>query len=207
MRTLLALVSALLALAYQDDGFQSIFDGQTFSGWQRFGGKNDVWSIADDCLIHHGEGGGWLGTQRDLANFILRLEFRMDPGANSGIYLRAPADTSHISRTGMEIQILDDDHPRYRDLMPWQYTGSIYHVAPATRGHLKPAGQWNQLEIRADGPHVVVSLNGSTVVDDRIDRHPDLEAEHTGLSRKTGRIGLQSHNGHVEFRRIQIREL
>src|SRR5205823_3091088 len=155
-------------------------------------------------LVSVGEGGGWLGTEREHADFVLRLECRLSPGSNSGVYLRAPADTSHISRTGMEVQLLDDPHPRYKDLKPWQYTGAIYHVAPPERGHLKPTGEWNALEVRAEGPHVVVVLNGAKVVDDRLDRHPELEAEHTGLRRKAGRIGLQSHDGRVEFRKIRI---
>jgi hypothetical protein len=107
----------------------------------------------------------------------------------------------------MEIQLLDEAHPRYKDIQPWQRTGSIYHVAAARPGHLRPTGQWNAMEIRAEGPHVVVTLNGATVVDDRLDAHPDLDQEHPGLKRKQGRIGLQSHNGRVEFRNIRVKEL
>jgi hypothetical protein len=54
---------------------------------------------------------------------------------------------------------------------------------------------------------VVIKLNGQTVVDDLIDKHPELNQEHTGLARKSGRIGLQSHNGRVAFRNIQVRRL
>ena len=186
----------------------ALFDGRSLDGWERFGVHNpDAWLVEDGSLVSAAEGGGWIGTPRDYDDFVLTLRFRLAPGSNSGVYLRAPADTSHISRTGLEIQILDDDHPRYAGIRPWQRCGSIYHVAPAEPGHLKPAGEWNDLEIRADGPHVVVRLNGSTVVDDRLDAHPDLTDEHPGLLRSTGRIGLQSHDGRVEYRDIRVRVL
>ena len=70
---------------------------------------------------------------------------------------------------------------------------------------MKPTGEWNALEINAQGPHVVIRLNDAKVVDDRLDAHPDLESEHTGLKRKDGLIGLQSHNDRVEFRKIRIK--
>lgn len=187
--------------------FRPLFDGASLAGWQRFGGKPGSWHAQEGILAVDGEGGGWLGTDRDHGNFVLRLEFRLAPGANSGVYLRAPADSSHISRTGMEIQLLDEDAPAHKDIQPWQKTGAIYHVAAPEPGHLKPAGTWNRLEIRAEGPRVVIRLNGATVVDDRIDRHPDLDAEHTGLARTTGRIGLQNHNGRVEFRDLALAPL
>jgi hypothetical protein len=187
--------------------FRSLFDGKTLQGWHRFGGNAKTWGVEGDRLIGYGEGGGWLGTERDYADFVLHLEFKVAPGANSGVYLRAPADLSHISRTGLEIQILDDAHSRYRSVKPWQLTGAVYHVSAPKPGHLKPAGAWNTMEIRAEGPHIIITLNDAVVVDDQLDRHPELETEHTGLKRTGGRIGLQSHDGRVEFREIRIREI
>lgn len=191
------------------DAFVPLFNGHDLSGWTRFGGDPEAraWTVEDGMIVSQGHGGGWQGTERDYGDFVLRLDFRLSPGSNSGVYLRAPADTSHISRTGMEIQLLDEEAERHRDIQPWQKTGSIYHVAAAKTGHLKPPGTWNALEVCAEGPRIVVKLNGQTVVDDRIDRHPELEPEHPGLKRPTGRIGLQSHNDRVEFRDVRIREL
>jgi hypothetical protein len=63
------------------------------------------------------------------------------------------------------------------------------------------------MEIRLHGKRLLIVLNGATILDDRIDQHPDLEAEHTGLKRTEGLIGLQSHNGRVEFRNLKIRDL
>ena len=190
-----------------EEGFAPLFDGKTLAGWRRLGGTSAGWAVEEGTLVSLGSGGGWLGTAKSYADFVLRLDFRMTPESNSGIYLRAPADTSHISRTGMEIQLLDETHPRYKGIKPWQFTGAIYHVAAPEPGHLRPTGEWNTLEIRAEGPRVVVTLNAAKVVDDRLDKHPDLDAEHSGLKRTQGLLGLQSHNGRVAFRNLRIKEL
>jgi hypothetical protein len=198
---------AVSAAAVEDEEFVSLFDGQDLIGWKAFGGEPDTWKVEDGLLVGSGKGGGWLGTRRDYTDFVLRLQFKLSSESNSGVYLRAPADESHISRTGLEIQLLDEYHARYKDIQPWQRTGSIYHVAAAAPGHLKAAGQWNTMEIRAEGPHVVITLNGTMIVDDQLDKHPELEKEHPGLKRASGRIGLQTHNGRVEFRNVQLKEL
>lgn len=207
-RNMIALVGVLFGLQpVSSDEFKSLFNGKDLSGWTKIGLKKEIWSVENGQIIMDGEGGGWLGSNEEYSDFEFQTEFQLASDSNSGIYLRAPADTSHISRTGMEIQLLDDFHPKYAKVQPWQRTGSIYHVAAAKTGFLKPAGEWNTIVIQAVGPHVVIKLNGQTVVDDLIDKHPELNNEHTGLARKSGRIGLQSHNGRVAFRNIQMKRL
>ena len=207
-RNMIALVGVLfVSQPVSSDDFKSLFNGKDLSGWTKIGLKKEIRSVENGQIIMQGEGGGWLGSNEEYSDFEFRTEFQLSSDSNSGIYLRAPADTSHISRTGMEIQLLDDFHPKYAKVQPWQRTGSIYHVAAAKTGFLKPVGEWNTITIQAVGPHVVIKLNGQTVVDDLIDKHPELNKEHTGLARKSGRIGLQSHNGRVAFRNIQMKRL
>jgi hypothetical protein len=192
------------------DGFVSLFNGKDLSGWKTYEAVPNNWGVEDGLIVCQGKsGGGWLGTDRDYAGFVLRLEYRLKPGGNSGVYIRAP-EKGHISRVGMEIQILDDNHPSYARLDFYQYTGSIYHVVAPTRRAGKPAGEWNSMEVRAEGRRVVVVVNGKQVVDADLDwclRDPEVAKEHTGLARATGRIGLQSHTDRVEFRNLRIKEL
>jgi hypothetical protein len=192
------------------DGFAPLFNGKDLKGWKKYDVKNDVWSVEDDKIVCSGKkGGGWLGTERDYADFELRLEYRLKPGGNSGVYIRAP-QTGHISRVGMEIQILDDNHPKYARLDFYQYTGSIYHVVAPTQRAGKKAGEWNSMTIRAEGRQVVVTLNGKKIVDadlDRCRKDPQVAKEHPGLARTSGRIGLQSHSERVEFRQLRIKEI
>ncbi len=191
------------------DGFVPLFNGKDLAGWEQYASKKDSWAVEEGLLVCKRGGGGWLGTERDYANFELRLEYRLTPGGNSGIYIRAP-EQGHISRVGMEIQVLDDAHPRYAKLNAYQYTGSIYHVVGPTERVSKPAGQWSQITIRADGRRMVVVLNDKTILDADLDHHlkdAAVAQEHTGLARTTGRIGLQSHTDRVEFRNIRVKEL
>lgn len=206
------MVSALLLAAAlaPADGFVPLFNGKDLTGWKVYDAKNPgVWAVEDGLLVCKDKGGGWLGTERDYDNFVLRLDYRLKPGGNSGVYLRAPT-SGHISRVGMEIQILDDDHPQYARLDYYQYTGSIYHVVGPRRRAVKKAGEWNTMEIRADGRLVRITLNGKTIVDADLGHYlkdPAIAKEHTGLARTTGRIGLQSHSERVEFRQIEVQEL
>jgi hypothetical protein len=205
-----AIVAALLLATLTGDkaGFVPLFDGKSLDGWKAYGAKADEWSVEGEMIVCKGKG-GWLGTTKEYANFELKLEYRLKPGGNSGVYIRAP-EKGQISRVGMEIQILDDWDPKYAKLDFYQYTGSIYHVVPPTQRAGKPAGQWNAMTIRADGRNVVVILNGKKIVDANLDHYlkdPAVAKEHTGLARTAGLIGLQSHGDRVEFRNLWIKEL
>jgi hypothetical protein len=191
------------------DGFMPLFNGKDLSGWMTYESQPENWTVEDGLLVCNGKGGGWLGTDREYANFAVRLEYRLKPAGNSGVYIRSP-EQGHISQVGMEIQILDDNHPKYATLNYYQYTGSIYGVVPPSRRLTKAAGEWNALDIRADGRRLVVQVNGKKVVDADLDRclqDEEVAKEHPGLARTTGRIGLQSHSERVEFRNIRIKEL
>lgn len=193
----------------KEEGFTPLFTGKDLTGWKQFAGKDGLWIVEGDAIVCTGRGGGWLGTQKEYANFELRLEYRLTPGGNSGVYIRAP-ETGHISRVGMEVQLLDDLDPKYAKLDFYQYTGSIYHVFPPSRRATKPAGQWNALTIRAQGRQVMVVLNGKKITDVDLDRalvDADVAKEHPGLTRAAGHIGLQSHTDRVEFRNIRVKDL
>jgi hypothetical protein len=155
-------------------------------------------------------GGGNLLTEQEYSDFVLRLEFKLTPGGNNGIAIRAPLE-GDIAYTGMEIQVLDQDHEKYKGrLQPWQWTGSIYNVAPAKHSDaLKPTGQWNRYEITAKGLHIRIVLNGKEMVDTDLKTvtDPEVLKKHPGIRRTSGRVGFLGHNTRVEFRRIEIRRL
>jgi hypothetical protein len=188
-----------------EEGFVSLFDGKTLDGWQ---GSTEGYDARDGILSSKKESGGRLFTIKEYGDFILRFEFNLEPGGNNGIAIRAPMD-GRVSRTGMEIQVLDDDADRYKNLKPYQYHGSIYGMVPAKRGHLKPAGQWNSEEILCQGSHIRVTLNGTVIVDAdlaKIDKPMDGN-EHPGRFRKKGFVGFIGHRSHVQFRNVRIKEL
>ena len=197
------------ALAGAEPGFVPLFDGKTLTGWTLIGGKGPGYVVEDGILLCPADGGGNLFTEKEYANFVLRFEFRLTPGANNGIGIRAPLN-GRASYEGMEIQILDDQHAKYQGrIKPGQYHGSIYDVVPAEHGFKKPTGEWNEEEILADGRHIKVVLNGHTLVDANLDdvKDPEVLKRHPGLQNKSGHIGFLGHGTRVEFRNVRIKEL
>jgi hypothetical protein len=105
----------------------------------------------------------------------------------------------------MEIQILDDPAPEYKNIRPGQHTGSIYDVVPSSKQPSKPVGEWNQYRITAKGRQITVELNGEKIVDANLDDYKDHAEKHPGILRTAGCIGLQSHTDRVEFKNIFLK--
>jgi hypothetical protein len=210
MKKIAILLSLLCsALFAAEPGFVSLFDGKTLNGWTLVNGTGRGYVIENGILVCPADGGGNLLTEKEYANFILRLDFKLSPGGNNGVGIRSPLE-GRPAYQGMEIQILDDGADKYKGkLKPGQYTGSIYLVFPAKQGHLKKTGEWNQYEITANGRHVTVKLNGATITDADLDsvKDPEVLEKHPGLARTTGHLGFLGHKTRVEFRNIRIKEL
>jgi hypothetical protein len=164
--------------------------------------------VKDGVIYCDAANGGNLFTEKQYDNFVLKLEFKLTPGANNGIGVRAPYQGT-IAYSGMEIQVLDDTADKYANLRPEQYCGSLYDVSAAQRGHLKPVGEWNEEEIIADGRQITVKLNGATVVDTNLDdvKDPAKLKKHPGLQNKSGHIGFLGHGSEVQFRNLRVKEL
>jgi hypothetical protein len=190
------------------EGFTPLFNGKDLAGWKVFGGKMEVWGAEDGLLVVKGGGGGWLMTETEYSDFELRLEYKLPPKGNSGVALRAPLE-GNPAYQGMEIQLLDDPwyKANYKGLKNTQLTGSIYDVVPPSKEAIKPAGEWNTMRIVAKGRHVTVEVNGTKIVDADLDEHKDRAKAHPGLLRARGHLGLQSHDGRVEFRRLYVKAL
>lgn len=194
-----------------EDGFTSLFNGTDLRGWvlvhKTKTGKGYI--VRDGMLVCPRDGGGNLLTVREFSNFIFRFEFRIEPGGNNGVAIRAPI-SGDVAYTGIEIQILDHDHPKYKGwLKPWQRHGAVYNIVPPQRDALKPAGEWNEEEILVLGPHIRVTLNGVIINDADLSQvtDPKIIAKHPGMRRTRGRVGFLGHGSLVEFRNIRIKEL
>ncbi len=196
------------ASAVSEGSFVPLFNGKDLDGWFSPDGKAIGYVARDGLLVCPASSGGRLFHREKFADFILRFEFKLEPGGNNGVAIRAPVE-GRASYDGMEIQILDDDAEKYRNLRPTQYHGSIYDVAPARRGALKKAGEWNREEILCQGSMVRVTLNGQVIVDADLAKvtDPEVVKKHPGIRRKAGHIGFLGHGALVEFRNIEICDL
>lgn len=210
MRTLLLFAVIAFTLvrpaAAQEGEWKTLFNGKDLSGWT---GDVEGYTVEDGMLVAKKESGGNLYFDQQFSDFVMRFSFRMEPGGNNGVGIRAEQGKD-AAYYGMEIQILDDYSEQWADLKPWQYHGSIYGVVAANKGALKPAGEWNQQEIRAEGSRITVTLNGQVIVDADIRKEgqPTIDGrEHPGLFNPSGYIGFLGHGHRIEFKDIQIQEL
>jgi hypothetical protein len=182
-------------------GYKSLFNGKDLSGWE--GGGSDAakcWQVEDGLLICTGAKGPWLRSKEQYGDFNVRLEYKLKPGGNSGVFCRVPADGKHHGPgSGVEIQLLDDKHEKYKTLKSWQYTGSVYDIAPAKEHVGREAGQWNTIEIDCKGLAYRITHNGVIVVDAQEAEFPLLKERIT-----SGYLGLQNHSEHVWFRNVRV---
>lgn len=170
--------------------------------------KPGSWTYEKGTLTRQGEGDIW--TQQAYGNFILDLQFQVQEGTNSGVFLRAG---DHNWLPWVEVQIQDD----YGKAPDCHSVGGLYDVMAPRVNAVRPAGQWNRLTLTADGPFITVVLNGQTVVDVNLNywttahKNPDGSDNKFDIAYKdlprSGCIGLQDHGHPVAYRHLRIKEL
>lgn len=184
-------------------GFKPLFDAKSLAGWEETNPTAQCWSVEDGNILCNGQKGSWLRSKEQYGDFNLRLEYKLGPGGNSGIYVRVPADGDHHGKNGksagVEIQVLDDQAERYKNLKPYQYTGSVYAVAPAKEHVGHEAGTWNELEIDCQGPKYRIIHNGVIIVDATPEEFPELSRRQV-----EGFFGLQNHSSKVWYRNVRL---
>jgi hypothetical protein len=196
----------------KEDGFKTLFDGTNMFYWQ--GNTRDYITENGNLSVRPKPGDNTLGnnlySKEEFSDFILRFEFQLTAGANNGLGIRAPL-TGDAAYEGMELQILDNEAPIYKNLKAYQYHGSVYGIAPAKRGSLKPVGEWNYQEVIVQGPKIKVILNGDVILDTDITdarKNGAIDGQaHPGLLRDKGYIGFLGHGSELQFRNIRIKDL
>ncbi|MCY1539779.1 hypothetical protein D9M68_753810 [compost metagenome] len=200
-----------LSAEEKNEGFKILFDGTNMHSWT---GNTTDYVIEDGNMAIRpkpGKGsGGNLFTKEEFSDFNFRFEFQLTPGANNGLGIRSPLE-GDAAYVGMELQILDNDAPIYKDLKEYQYHGSIYGTVAAKRGFLKPMGEWNYQEVIAKGSKIKVILNGTVILDADIEpfkQNGTIDGEdHPGIKRDSGHIGFLGHGSPLQFRNIRIKDL
>ncbi|MBO9618255.1 MAG: DUF1080 domain-containing protein [Niabella sp.] len=204
-----------LSAAEKKEGFVPLFNGVNMDGWT---GNTTGYFAQDGMIVCDPKVTASAGTtknaytEKEYSNFVMRFEFQLTPAANNGLGIRTPLE-GDAAYVGMELQILDNEAPVYKDLHPYQYHGSVYGIIPAKRGFLKPVGEWNYEEVRAVGNHITVVLNGEVIMDGDIAKASKNNTEtpdhkqHPGLLNKTGHIGFLGHGSVVKFKNLRIKDL
>ena len=192
----------------EKEGFKILFDGTNMHQWT--GNTTDYVTENGNMVIYPSQSfGGNLYTKEEYGDFVYRFEFQLTPGANNGLGIRTPME-GDAAYVGMELQILDNEAPMYKDLHEYQYHGSVYGVIPAKRGFLKPMGEWNYEEVVAKGDNIKVILNGTVILDGNIREAAKNgtadKKDHPGLFNKKGHIAFLGHGSVVKFRNIRIKD-
>jgi hypothetical protein len=166
-------------------GWVTLFDGTHLNSFNIVGTAN--WKLADG-VVEATAGSGFLVSKETYSDIEIRVEFWVDAGANSGVYVRCQDPAKITDKTCYEANIFDkrpDQSGR---------TGAIVHVAKPL-ATIDAGGRWNTYEISAKGPQLTVKLNGT------------LTAQAEDGKFASGPIALQYMAGTVRFRRVQIRRL
>jgi uncharacterized protein len=181
------------------EGFKPLFNGKTLDGWKlRNKEGKQSWTVQNGVLnnvVGKDEHGTDLVSNDKFKDFVVRYEYMVPKGANSGFYLRG----RH------EIQILDDAGANVKEPRPGS-NGGIYTIAPASVMASRKTGDWQTMEVKMVGDKVTVFMNGVKIHDNVVVDKP------TGghLDEKVGEAGpfmLQGDHGAVAFRNIRVKKL
>jgi hypothetical protein len=185
-------------------GWISLFDGKTLNGWTTIGGVR--WTVVDGALSADPESQpitptgdskqtwpqGFLRTTATFSDFEMTAEFWSEEDSNSGLFIRCGTPTNPNGLGGCYEINISDPHAT-------SPTGSIVGVHSSLPDRVKTAGRWSRFDVTADGPHLVVKVDGKTTTDARDEKL------------KEGAIGLQAGgptgSGPIKFRNLKIRPL
>ena len=210
-------------------GFSLLFNGKDLNGWRMAGRQNlpeKGWVVESDGSLHvldstQSSRSGDLVTVNQYKAFELNFDFKLTPGANSGVKYFVTETPGSGAGLGLEFQVLDDAlHPDAKAGVEGNRTmGSLYDLIPSTKVEprfQKKIGEWNQGKIVVyPNNHVEHWLNGFKVVEyERGGNIYKVLVAHSKYAKSKGfglaaqgPILLQQHGDNVYYRNIKIREL
>ena len=199
--------NSLEAFEYSPKSWEIDKDGSVVCRMQKTKDKNGKERI---------RGMGYLWTKEEFSDFELSLEYKLSPGANSGIFYRT--DKDNPVQGGFEIQLMDNEGFQKKSnkaLPPRKLNASFYDGVAPKGDYSKPVGQWNRCKLVCEGPEVSFRLNGKLAFKINLDewkeagKNPDgsenkFKTALKDLPRK-GRIGFQNHGQVVWYKNISIK--
>ena len=161
-----------------------------------------VWTVVDGELRCGGGGFGFLRLDRKLCDFVFQAEFKLAERSNSGVGIRTVpyrnVRQTRPSFASYEMQLQDDGAKPPDE----HSSGSLYRYVAPTESAVKPAGEWNTVEIRCTGPRIVIVINGRQVQD--VDQTKIEQIKDKPLC---GYVSLQNHGSPVTFRKVRLKTI
>ena len=205
----------LLPLLITSCQMGTVYNISSLDNWRGYK-KDSVpeqWVNEDEQTIHlTGGGAGDLITREQYGDFVLTMEWKISPKGNSGVMYRVSEGDGPTYFTGPEMQVLDNAVAG-GDLM--HSAGADYALHAPSEDNTRPVGEWNEVRMVVDGPHVEYWLNGvqqcsyelwSEEWNARVAASKFKEWPGFGMN-KRGHIALQDHGNPVWYRNIHIRSL
>jgi hypothetical protein len=199
-----------LSAEEEKEGWQLLFNGKDHTGWKTNTGERIASQIEEGALQPHGSGGYLIIHEKEFGDFVLKCDVKMSRRCNSGIFFRV-GDPQEPVNTGFEIQVQTGEGTGMHDF------GAIYDLVAASKNMSKGAGEWDQVEIRCEGPHIGVKVNGEEVARMNVDDFDKPGLRPDGTEHKFGRaikdfprqgfIGFQDHGQSVWFKNVKVLEL
>ena len=207
-----------LSAAEKKESWKLLFDGKSTTGWRSFKKPkfpDKGWEVQEG-LLHKipKAGGGDIITEATFENFDLRWEWKVAPGANSGLKYFVTEERKEA--LGHEYQLIDDErHEDAKKAAGKRVTASFYDVLKPNGTMPKPAGEWNQSRVLVQGNHVEHWLNGDKVLEYELGSEALKAAVAQSKFKNVEGFGsraqchllLQDHGDEIWFRNIKIREL
>jgi len=203
-----------------------LFDGKTFAGWSKYGGGavGKAWKIENgELYLDAANKAGWqtgdggdIVTAEEFENFHFKYEWKIAKNGNSGVIflVHESPEYQYPWQTGPEMQVLDNaGHPDAKIIS--HRAGDLYDLIVSSKETVKPAGEWNQAEIRINKGKLDFFLNGVNIVSTQLFT-PEWEAliakskfkSMPGFGKyKKGKISLQDHGDVVHYRNLMIKKL
>ena len=200
----------------QQAGWRLLFNGVDHAGWKCSSGKPIATPVEDAALLPHGAGSYLILYDEPFGDFVLKCDVKWDqPRCNSGIFFRVEDPRDPVN-TGFEVQVASGNRPSKHSF------GAVYDLVAASTSAGKPAGEWNAVEIRCQGPEILVKVNDKEVARMNCDEFdqpglcPDGQKhkyERGGQPRaikefaRRGHLGFQDHGDKVMYRNVKLLEL
>ena len=210
-----------LTAAEQSEGWQLLFDGTSKNNWHSYNNTSDggSWVVKDGALTidsANKKGRGDLVSNDEYENFDLKLDWKIDTAGNSGVmfYVQENPKYKATYHTGPEMQVLDNArHPDAKIIK--HHAGDLYDLISGSPETVKPAGEWNSIEIKSKDSTLEFYQNGTKIVTTKmwdadwkkmVAGSKFKEWKDFGTFKK-GRIALQDHGDLVWYKNIKIRKL
>jgi len=183
-----------------------LFDGKSLAGWTWVcpdgADVKSVWSVDEGILVCKGTPAGYIRTEKEYTNFVLRLEWRFSPvtkkAGNSGVLLRITGEDK-VWPACLEAQLQSGNAGDFWNIGEYDLASDPARTQGRNIKKLRfaenPVGEWNEYEIVVEGGTVTLFINGEEM--NRV----------TGMPEVAGKIGLQSEGAEIHFRNIRLAPL